>query len=114
LQVTNLQVENLLFWQEVERFRSIVKLHANRLYASFISEAAGLALICSFRSLLASPAPLIDHAAVNQVNIDAKEATLIHSCLTNPSAMLFDQAQKEVLHLMVRLHAISAWSIPGS
>lgn len=70
-------LESLLFWQEVERFRSSIEASTNRLYKTFIVTSA-----------------------VNQVNISVTQVHAIEKQLTNPAARMFDDAQNEVLNLL--------------
>jgi hypothetical protein len=72
-----LLVENLLFFQEVDRFRSIIRLHCVNLYNSFISAKA-----------------------VNPINLSAKQREEIRERLPEPAVSLFDAAENEVLQLM--------------
>lgn len=74
---SSLTLENLLFVQEVDRFRTIVKLHVLNLYNSFISPRAH-----------------------NQVNLPSLQRDAILSQLENPSACIFDEAQHECIGLM--------------
>lgn len=74
---SNLALENLLFVQEVDRFRTIMKLHVLTLYNAFVSPQAS-----------------------NQVNLPSMQRDHILSELECPSVSLFDESQRECLALM--------------
>ena len=73
----NLLMENLLFYQEVERYRAIVQSHSHSLYSNFISSASS-----------------------TQVNISAALHDTIKHRVLSPSAAMFDEAQAECVMLM--------------
>ena len=73
----NLLMENLLFYQEVERYRAILQSHSHSLYANFISSASS-----------------------TQVNISAALHDTIKQRVLCPSAAIFDEAQAECVMLM--------------
>ena len=73
--------ENLQFWSEVDRFRSIMKLHVLRLYHSFISVRSS-----------------------NPINIPASMRARVSVDLDDPSSDIFDLCQSEVLLLMKGSH----------
>ena len=73
----NLLMENLLFYQEVERYRAILQSHSHSLYSNFISSASS-----------------------TQVNISAALHDTIKHRVLSPSAAMFDEAQAECVMLM--------------
>ena len=74
---TNLLMENLLFYQEVERYRAILLSHSHSLYSNFISSSSS-----------------------SQVNISAALHDSIKQSAKEPRASMFDEAQHECVMLM--------------
>ena len=74
---TNLLMENLLFYQEVERFKAILTSHSLSLYANFISASSS-----------------------SQVNISAALHDRVKEGVATPRATMFDEAQAECIGLM--------------
>ena len=73
----NLLMENLLFFQEVERYKAILCSHAHSLYANFVSASSS-----------------------SQVNISASLHDRIKEQVAAPRATMFDEAQSECVMLM--------------
>lgn len=83
-------MENMAFYEEVDRYRTIVQLHASRLYSGFVSS----------------------HSA-SQINIPGHITDRIIRALPNPSASTFDEAQSECFSLMKSHHQHFLKSIYG-
>lgn len=77
--ISNLQIENLLFYQEVSRFQSIIQLHTNHLFHNFIGT----------------------RATSNAINIPSTlRDSIYHSLCSNYKSSVFDDAQTQVMLLM--------------
>eukprot|EP00736_Rhodelphis_marinus_P007103 Rmarinus@m.9474 len=74
--LSEMSIENLFFWLAVEKYRSNVVQSALELYTTYIA-----------------PGKL-------QVNLEGKQVRLIERGLPNPTATMFDDAQKCVFQLM--------------
>ncbi len=73
----NLLVENLLFFQEVDRFRIIMRHHAVNLFSAFLSDRA-----------------------VNPIPLASSQLESIRQDLADPGVETFMVAESEVLHIM--------------
>jgi hypothetical protein len=74
---SNLLVENLLFYQEIERFKAIFQLHTYQIYDNFVSTQSNM-----------------------QINIHSKQINTIRAGLDSPNASIFNEAQLETMQLM--------------
>ena len=77
--ISNLQIENLLFYQEVQRFQSIINTHSNHIWNHFISTKA----------------------TVTAINIPSTmRDSIYHELCGNWCCSVFDDAQTQVITLM--------------
>lgn len=74
---SNLLLENLMFWDEAEKYRESVCQQADRLYMNFIAEQS-----------------------INQINIASSLRQRVDEGMEDPASCTFDEAQAECFKLM--------------